>query len=129
MSNVANRHDPEVLMKTSVFFSPFTVALAAGILASLGTTSPARAGQFHVATAQDLQTALFTAKSNGEDDTIYFAAGIYSGTFTFTSSEAQSLSLLPETNAPTGQVVLSGSLSLTALSAPNVTVQGITFQS
>ena len=37
----------------------------------------APAAQFHVATAQELQTALSTAAANGEDDTIFLAAGIY----------------------------------------------------
>ena len=115
-------------MKTSRFFSPINVALAAGVLASLGTAGRARAATFHVATAQELQTTLFTAQANGEDDTIYFAAGIYSGQFTFTSTEAQSLTLLPETNAPVGQVVVSGGMSLSAGYAPRITVRGITFK-
>jgi hypothetical protein len=115
-------------MKTSPFFSPLTVALAVGVLTCLGTAGRARAATFHVATAQELQTTLFTAQANGQDDTIYFAAGIYSGQFTFNSTEAQSLTMLTETNAPVGQVVVSGNMSLSAGNAPSITVRGITFK-
>jgi hypothetical protein len=114
-------------MNKSRFFSPINVALAAGVLASLGTAGRARAATFHVATAQELQTTLNSAAGNGSDDTILFAAGIYSGTFTFNSTEAQSLTLLPETNAPVGQVVIAGSLAISAPS-PSIIVRGVTFQ-
>ena len=39
----------------------------------------AGAAEFHVSTAQELQTALTVAASNGEADTILLAAGYYAG--------------------------------------------------
>ena len=49
------------------------------------------AAEFHVTNATELQNALTTAQSNGQDDTIYLAAGVYSaiengGGFTYDST-------------------------------------------
>jgi hypothetical protein len=53
---------------------------------SLGAT-------FCVNNATDLQTALTTAQSNGEDDTIQIVQGTYNGNFTYAATEANSLTL------------------------------------
>jgi len=53
---------------------------------SLGAT-------FCVSNASDLQTALTTAASNGEDDTIKIVQGTYNGNFTYASTEAYSLTV------------------------------------
>jgi hypothetical protein len=111
-----------------------TKKLALLILTGLACAGAARGGVFHCGTAQDLQTALSLAAANGEDDTIYLAAGIYYGNFTFNSSEAQSLTILSETNTLPGQVVLDGqragaTLTVNAGSAiANVNCQGVTFR-
>jgi len=42
----------------------------------------------------ELQEALTAAQTNGQDDTIQVASGIYEGTFTFTSSEGFGITLL-----------------------------------
>ena len=71
-------------------------------------TIPARAVDFHVATAQDLQNALTLAANNGADDIIYLTNGYYIGNFNFNSAEARNLSLLAETNVANTQITLDG---------------------
>jgi predicted outer membrane repeat protein len=48
---------------------------------------------FCVSNATDLQTALTTAASNGEDDTIQIVQGTYNGNFVYASYETNSLSI------------------------------------
>ena len=50
-------------------------------LVSLALGAPARADDFHVTTAQELQSALTQAAENGVADTITLAAGSYIGNF------------------------------------------------
>lgn len=88
--------------------------------------------EFHVATAQELQTALTLAASNGEDDTIHLAAGYYAGVVTFNSSEARALLICTEEGVGSHEVTLDGAglgsaLSLTATAAANLTVRGLSF--
>lgn len=82
--------------------------LMAWVVMALTAVPVAQAAQFHVATAQEFQTALSTAAANGEDDTIFLAAGIYYGNFNFLTSEAQALTLQAETDLKTGDVILDG---------------------
>lgn len=106
-----------------------TISLTLGALLFSG---PMMATEFHAGTAQELQTSLSLAASNGEDDTVFLAAGIYNGNFTFNTSEAQSLTIKAETNALPGQIVLDGQQAGTVLNlnagtmAANLTVEGIT---
>jgi len=73
----------------------FTLLAAAALLPA--TISTAHAANFCATTAPELQAALDSAASNGEDDTIRIAAGTYmppsANGFTFYSSEAHKLAL------------------------------------
>ena len=84
------------------------VGLAGCVVMALVAIPRAGAAQFHVATAQELQTALSTAAANGEDDTLFLAAGIYKGSFNFLTTEAQALTIQAEAGLNTGDVVLDG---------------------
>jgi hypothetical protein len=85
-----------------------TGLLTVCILTAFVGATGVQATQFHVATAQELQTALSTAAGNGEDDTIFLAAGIYRGNFNFVTTEVQSLTIKPEVGLKIGDVVLDG---------------------
>ena len=65
-------------MKTKHFFGCALVLLTAW--------STARAVDFHVVTAQDLQNALTLAAANGADDVIYLTNGYYIGNFNYNSA-------------------------------------------
>ena len=54
----------------------------------LVNTNPVLAADFCVGTAAQLNAALTTAESNGEDDTIKVQQGTYNGNFIYTSTEA-----------------------------------------
>ncbi|MCG6117089.1 MAG: hypothetical protein MEQ07_02705 [Aquimonas sp.] len=74
------------------------VVLLALLLAAAGLAPGARAATFCVSSASELQTALNTAASNGESDTIRLRRGTYLGSsgpiaFNYTSSENFSLTL------------------------------------
>lgn len=62
----------------------------------------------HVNTAQRLQSALTLAATNGEDDTIYLAAGTYRGNFNFNSTEDHDLLIEAEPGTTNTAVVLDG---------------------
>ncbi len=105
-----------------------TVALAA----VTGMAILAQAAEFHVTSAQELQNALTTAAVNGEGDTVYVAAGYYTGNFNFNSAEAQSLTLQAESGVANTEITIDGagtgrSMNLTATAAANLTVRGLTF--
>ena len=51
------------------------------------------AATFCVSNATELQTALTTAQSNGEDDTIQVVQGTYNGNFTYAATEANNLAI------------------------------------
>lgn len=52
-----------------------------------------RAAIFCVSTAAELQAALTTAASNGEDDVIHIVQGTYNGNFVYASTEAFNLTV------------------------------------
>ncbi len=95
--------------------------------------SQAMAAQFNVTTATEFQNALNTASSNGENDTIYVAAGTYnlSATLIFSSTENYPLTIM---GAGIGLTILDGGertqiLNLfTSESSAHLTVQNITFR-
>lgn len=74
----------------------------------LWVACPGKASEFHVTTAQELQTALSTASKNGIDDTIFLAEGRYNGNFNFITSEDQTLTIIAEEGLNPGQVILNG---------------------
>jgi len=82
--------------------------LAGYIIVALVAQPVAFTAEFHVATAQEFQTALSTAAVNGEDDTIFLAAGIYKGNFNFLTTAAQALTIQTESGLKPGDVVLDG---------------------
>ncbi len=49
--------------------------------------------EFCVSTASELQTALTTAQSNGQDDIVKVVRGTYTGNFTYASQEGKSIAL------------------------------------
>ena len=99
--------------------------------AALLTAVAARAANFHVATAQDLQNALTAATANGADNTIWLTNGYYTGNFSYSSSATYSLTVWPE--AGSTNVAIDGAsggrgLNITCSGASgNVTVSNITF--
>jgi len=66
------------------------------------------AAEFHVTNATQFQSALDTAETNGEDDTIYLAAGIYRGRFEYKppDSEHKSLTITSEPGLNPDDVIL-----------------------
>ena len=78
-----------------------------GLFLLLGLPS-ARAVDFHVATAQDLQTALFLAATNGVNNNIYVTNGYYldTGDFNYASPRTNSLTLLAEPGIASTQIVI-----------------------
>jgi hypothetical protein len=93
----------------------------------------ARAVDFHVATAQDLQTALTMAAGNGAPNNIWLTNGYYTGTFNYSSSANYNLVLTNEPGVSNTQITIDGGgggrdLNITCTgSSGNVTVSGITF--
>src|SRR4051812_35852021 len=85
----------------------FSTILAPVLLAAL-ITPEARAVDFHVATAQDLQNALTLAAANGADDIIYLTNGYYVGNFNYNSSEAKNLTLQAEAGVTSTQITIDG---------------------
>jgi hypothetical protein len=98
----------------------------------LGWVQPVRATDFHVTTAQELQSALTLAAANGADDNIYLAAGYYTGNFNFSSTENRSLLIQGETGTTNTQITIDGAgtgrdINLANTGTGNFTVRGITF--
>ena len=94
----------------------------------------ARAVNFHVATAQDLQSALYLSATNGFANTIYVTNGYYldSGSFHYASSGTNSLTLLAEPGVASSAIVLDSggtgsSLNIVCTVPCQITVQGMTF--
>jgi predicted outer membrane repeat protein len=91
----------------------------------------ARAADFHVATAQDLQNALTAATANGADNTVWLTNGYYTGTFSYNSAATYSLTVWPEvgsTNVAIDGAAGGRGLNITCTGASgNVTVSNITF--
>ena len=96
---------------------------------------------FCVSDATGLQSALTTAQSNGEDDTIQIVQGTYEGNWTYASTEANSLAVeggytsacASQTIDP-GNTVLDGGgvdnvLALViSAAAPDLSVEGLTLR-
>lgn len=78
------------------------------ILLSVLFVSPALPAEFHVTDAAGFQDALNTAKNNGQDDTIYLAAGTYQGNFSFNTTDAKSLVIKAESGLSAPNVILDG---------------------
>ena len=94
----------------------------------------ARAVDFHVATAQDLQSALFLSAGNGVNNNIYVTNGYYldTGSFHYASSGTNSLTLLAEPGVASSAIVLDSggsgsSLNIVCTVPCQITVQGMTF--
>ena len=66
------------------------------------------AKNYHVTDGRELFLAFLEASSNGENDNIYLAAGVYKGEFIFETSEAKSLTLTTEQGLTADQVVFDG---------------------
>lgn len=104
--------------------------LAAGLTLGL---MPARAVDFHVATAQDLQNALTLAAANGANNNIWLTNGYYIGNFNFNSSGGYNLLIANEPNVTNNtQITFDGGglgrdMSLANTGTGNIAVQGITF--
>jgi len=122
-------------MKTAT--RSFQLAALAGAVI-LGATA-AQAVDFHVGTAQDLQSALTLAAGNGANNNIWLGnatnAGYYAGSFSYNSSSGMSLVIQPEAGLTNTQITIDPGgggrgLSLTtsnALTGGSVSVSGITF--
>ena len=77
----------------------------------LTSANALQADDYHVATASELQAALIEAQNNGENDTIFLAAGTYNGSFTYIPVETENyeLTIRPESGIEASQVILEGS--------------------
>ncbi len=96
-------------MKKNLLFS----LMLMGVLLSAIFASQSIAAVFHVTNATEFQNALNTAKNNGEDDTIYLAAGTYAGNFTYhppdtSTTEPRSLTIQGESGTSAEDVILDG---------------------
>ena len=70
-------------------FNGFVICISLLLIILIPTSS--FGATFCVSDSTDLQTALTTAQSNGEDDTIQIVQGTYNGNFTYASTEVNSL--------------------------------------
>jgi hypothetical protein len=117
----------------------YSFKLAALACVAMLAVTAARAGDFHVATSQDLQTALTTAAGNGSDNNIWLTNGLnggyYAGTFSYNSPGGHSLTIQPEVGLTNTQITIDPAgggraLNITSSNAPSggsVSVSGITF--
>ncbi len=92
----------------------------------------ARAADYHVATAQDLQTALTTAAASSVSNNIYLTNGYYGGNLNYSSSTTASLTVLAEPGVAATQIIIDGQaagpdMTLASTGAGTITVQGMTF--
>ena len=107
--------------------------LSLGLLtALLLAAAPARAVDFNVTTAQELQNALTLAAANGADDVIYLTNGYYIGNFNYNSSEAGSLTLQGEPGTTNTDINIDGAslgraMNISCSANAAITVRGITF--
>ena len=70
------------------------------LLTLLGLTN-ARAVDYHVATAQQLQTALTLAAASSVSNNIYVTNGYYLGNFNYNSANVNELTIWPNLASPT----------------------------
>jgi len=105
--------------------------LAALVLAS--ACPQLHATDFHVVTAQALQSALFLAANNGANNNIYLTNGNYAGNFNYNSSQTNDLTLLAEPGLTNTGITIDGAgvgsgLTISASAGTNtITVKGISF--
>ena len=99
-------------MKKISLFLRWTMGL---LFLTVISASPALAEEFHVTDVAGFQNALNTSQSNGQDDTIYLAAGAYQGNFIINTTDAKSLSIRAETGLSAQNVILDGGNSGTVL--------------
>jgi len=94
----------------------------------------ANAGDFHVTTAAGFQSALFEADENGQDDTIWLAAGTYTGNFEYNPQDGMSLTIKGEPGTTAEDVILDGGGSGEVLylsgssGGDSVYIEGLTIQ-
>ena len=121
-------------MRNSFFFR--WVSLPA--LFAIVLTSQTMAAEFHVTDATGFQNALDTAETNGQDDTIYLAAGIYYGGFWYSPPETEhkSLTIRGELGTSAKDIILDGQNSFRVLGIKDlndnpiadIAIDGITVQ-
>lgn len=126
-------------MKTKRCFSKgFIVCVSLLSLFLIPTSSPG--ATFCVSDATELQSALTTAESNGEDNTIQIVQGTYNGNFTYASTEAYGLTVeggyvvgcATRTIDPTNTILDGGGadmvLALVSQGVTTFSVEGLTLQ-
>jgi hypothetical protein len=91
-----------------------------------------RAADYHVATAQALQSALSAAAASSVSNNIYVTNGYYLGNFNYSSSAANSLTILAEPGLTNTQITIDSggtgsSMNIIATTAAAITVQGMAF--
>ncbi len=118
----------------------FSVIVAVALVLSLAMTAalclpqPVNAAEFHVTTAAEFQDALNNASNNGEDDTIYLAAGTYEGNFVYAPGDGKPLIIKGEAGTTAQDVILDGGgdgrvLDLSGSSeGGSVSIEGVTLQ-
>lgn len=111
------------------------LVLSLGLMAVLwGSAEQVNAGDFHVTTAAEFETALNTAAINGEDDTIYVAAGTCEGNFSYAPQDGKSLIIRSEPGTTAQDIVLDGGGADTVLrlwgssEGGSVSIEGLTIQ-
>ncbi len=114
-------------MKLNKLVGPIT-----GVFTLVCATLTSHAVDFHVTSAQELQTALTLAAANGANNNIYLAAGYYTGNFNFNSAQNMPLIIQGEPGTTNTQITIDGAgtgrdLNLVNTGTGNFTVRGITF--
>ena len=94
---------------------------------------PVAAAEFHVRTSAEFQTALNDSANNGEDDTIYLAAGTYEGNFSCRPQDGKSLVIKGESETTAEDIILDGGgtgsvLRLQGSIVGSVKVEGLAIQ-
>ena len=85
---------------------------------SVVVSGNAYSANFNVSTADDFRTAIMTAQSNGEDDTVYLAAGAYytgEAMFSYRPQEAYKLTISAASGLTASDVFLDGDNSTRVL--------------
>jgi hypothetical protein len=136
----AENHTPEARAPRNPRVRPMSVSqfgskcrgLVVLLLALLLGATCARAVDFHVATAQDLQNALTLAAANGANNNIYLTNGYYIGNFNYNSAAGYNLAVTNEPGVTNTQITLDGAgggraLNISSSGSGNITVSGITF--
>lgn len=109
--------------QTTLWFATLAVAL---------TCQQLRATDYHVATAQDLQTALSLAAASTVSNNIYMTNGYYGGNFNYNCTNTGGLTLRAEPGVAATQIIIDGlaagrDMTVASTGAGTITVQGMTF--